>query len=116
MIIPQQISVLSVWIVSLGQVIKYPSKFIEEDAMEMVLNVGFVISEHSLESLNIHLNTCESYECYRCNLRVYNLSDMKEHIHKKHGAKEYLYIKHGKLDRKNADYVKETSYDRDELQ
>ena len=47
---------------------------------------------------------------------MYNLSDMKEHIHKKHGAKEYLYIRHGKLDRKDADYVKETTYDRDELQ
>ena len=34
----------------------------------------------------------------------------------KHGAKEYLYIRQEKLDRKNAEYVKETTYDRHKKQ
>ena len=40
---------------------------------------------------------------------------MKKHIKEKHGAKEYLRVKHGKLDRKNAEYVKETSHDKNDL-
>ena len=54
----------------------------------------------SLENLNIHLNTCESFECYRCSIRVQNISDMKKHINEKHGDTGYLSITHGKLDRK----------------
>ena len=69
----------------------------------------------SLQSLDIHLNTCESFECYGCRVRVYNISDMKDHINEKHGVTEYLAIKHGKLDRKNKEYVKETRYDRNDL-
>ena len=34
----------------------------------------------SIETLNLHLKTCESYECYRCNVRVYTISDIKEQI------------------------------------
>ena len=40
---------------------------------------------------------------------------MKDHINEKHGVTEYLAIKHGKLDRKNKKYVKETRYDRNDL-
>ena len=69
----------------------------------------------SLQSLDIHLNTCESFECYGCRVRVYNISDMKDHINEKHGVTEYLAIKHGKLDRKNKEYVKEKRYDRNDL-
>ena len=68
-----------------------------------------------LENLDVHLNTCESFECYQCSIRVYNIGDMKKHISEKHGAKEYLRVKHGKLDRKNSEYVKETSYDKNDL-
>ena len=69
----------------------------------------------SLENLNIHLNNCESFECYRCSIRVYNISDMKKHINEKHGDTGYLSITHGKLDRKNLEYVKETRYDMKDL-
>ena len=40
---------------------------------------------------------------------------MKEHINEKHGDTRYLTIKHGKLDRKNSEYVKETSNEMNEL-
>ena len=58
----------------------------------------------SLESLNIHLNTCEGFECDKCSIRVYNISYMKEHKNGKHGAKDHLCIRHGKLDRNTGWY------------
>ena len=69
----------------------------------------------SLDTLNLHLTTCESYECRRCNIRVFNISDIKEHIKNKHDSDRYVSITHGKLDRKDENYVKETSYDKDKL-
>ena len=68
----------------------------------------------SLETLNLHLTTCECYECYSCKIRVFTISDIKEHIKEKHDS-EYVNIYHGKLDRKDENYVKQTSYDKDEL-
>ena len=38
----------------------------------------------SLETLNLHLITCESNECYRCNFRVFTISGIKEHLKEKH--------------------------------
>ena len=70
----------------------------------------------SLKNLNIHLNTCESFECFKCCVRVYNISDMKKHINEKHADEEYLTIRHGKIDRKNSEYVKETNYNKNDLQ
>ena len=34
---------------------------------------------------------------------------------KKHADEEYLTIRHGKLDRKNSEYVKETNYEKNDL-
>ena len=68
----------------------------------------------SLESLDLHLITCESYECNECNIRVHQISDIREHIKEKHES-EYINITHGKIDRKDKDYVKETRYRKDEL-
>ena len=68
----------------------------------------------SLEMLNLHLKTCESYECNSCNLRVYTISDIRDHIKDKHES-DYVFITHGKLDRKDENYVKETSYEKDKL-
>ena len=64
--------------------------------------------------LNLHLKTCESYECNSCNLRVYTISDIRDHIKDKHES-DYVFITHGKLDRKDENYVKETSYEKDKL-
>ena len=40
---------------------------------------------------------------------------MKKHINEKHADEEYLTIRHGKLDRKNSEYVKETNYEKNDL-
>ena len=39
---------------------------------------------------------------------------MREHIKEKHES-EYVSITHGKLDRKDTNFVKETIYEKDEL-
>ena len=41
--------------------------------------------------------------------------DIKEHIKNIHELECYVSITHGKLDRKDENYVKETSYDKDKL-
>ena len=69
---------------------------------------------YSLEALDLHLTTCESYECFECNIRVHHLSDIRDHIKEKHKS-EYVNITHGKIDFKDKDYVKETRYRKDEL-
>ena len=48
MSIHQLIPNASVWIVIFVQTMKYPYKFIKEDAMEVVLNVEFAILEQIL--------------------------------------------------------------------
>ena len=68
----------------------------------------------SLETLDLHLTTCESYQCYRCNVRPHHISDIKKHIEEKHWS-EYVSITHGKLDRKDVNFVKETIYEKEEL-
>ena len=50
----------------------------------------------TLETLNLHLKTCESYECYRCNIRVYTISDIKEQIKNTHDS-EYITITNRKV-------------------
>ena len=68
----------------------------------------------SLEALDLHLTTCESYECYECNIRVHHISDVRKHIREKHES-EYVSITHGKLDRKDKNFVKETRYRKEQL-
>ena len=38
----------------------------------------------TLNNLEIHLNTCEFYECVKCLIREKNQSDMKMHIKNQH--------------------------------
>ena len=57
----------------------------------------------SLENLELHLVTCEIYECNECFIRVKHLSEIKEHIQTEHDKGKYL--NHLKLDRKNASKV-----------
>ena len=47
--------------------------------------------------LELHLVTCEVYECGKCFIRVKNLSEMKKHIKKEHEDGKYLH--HLKIDR-----------------
>ena len=68
----------------------------------------------TIENLDTHLSTCESYECDDCFFRVGNLADIKSHMIGKHG-KENLKIIHGKVDRKNINFIKTTEHLRFDL-
>ena len=59
----------------------------------------------SLENLNIHLSTCECFECDNCFFRVRELSDIRSHMDEEH-EQENLKIIHGKVDRKNENFIK----------
>ena len=62
------------------------------------------------DDLEIHLRTCEMYECdsYTCWARGKNLSDMKKHIAEKH--ENLTSLNHLKIDRKDKFNVTSTSY------
>ena len=68
----------------------------------------------SLDTLDAHLKTCESYACYRCNIRVHHIIDIRKHIKEKHET-EYVNITHAKLDRKDANFVKKKKQCKDKL-
>ena len=47
-----------------------------------------------LDKLDLHLFTCEVYECGECYIRNTNLSDMKKHIQDTHAhSTRMLYLK-----------------------
>ena len=60
------------------------------------------------EDVDIHLRTCEIYECSSCWLRGSNLSDIKKHIQEKHDSSTRL--NHLKMERENDLEVSSTSY------
>ena len=66
------------------------------------------------ENLNTHLSTCEIYECENCFFRVKLLSEMEDHMDEKH-ALENLHIIHGKIDRKNENFIKTSEHLRNDL-
>ena len=59
------------------------------------------------EDVDIHLRTCEIYECSSCWLRGSNLSDIKKHIQEKHDSSTKL--NHLKMERGNDLEVSSTS-------
>ena len=61
-----------------------------------------------LNKLELHLNTCEVYECGSCNIRNTNISEIKKHIQKEHD--ESTKIWYSKLDRNNSSEVSSKSY------
>ena len=77
-------------------------------AMNTVIVLSSVIAE-SLDTLEMHLFTCETYECYLCNSRERNLKDIKEHIEKEH-EQVGSSIQHMKMDRTNYNEVTLKSY------
>ena len=60
------------------------------------------------------LSTCEIYECDNCFFRVKVLSEMEDHMDEKH-TNENLTIIHGKVDRKNENFIKTTQHLRNDL-
>ena len=63
-----------------------------------------------LETLELHLVTCEIYECKQCGKRFNTLSEIKNHMADKHKKQEYLKVLHAKLDVSNSEEIKLKTY------
>ena len=62
---------------------------------------GLCDSEYkNLEDLELHLFTCERYECYqtKCHFNVQTIREIKDHIREKHEAGSFIHLK---MNRKN---------------
>ena len=58
-----------------------------------------------IESLNLHIATCEIYTCEDCNYRTKHLHDIKEHLNIKHEKQTYHEIIHAKINRKDPEVI-----------
>ena len=67
----------------------------------------------NLEKLELHLITCEIYECDTCFVRDKSLSDMKKHIEKEHEKGKKL--NHLKIDREDEQRVNFKQYSTDKV-
>ena len=63
----------------------------------------------SLENLEIHLNTCEVYQCTHCRQRFKTVMDIKKHFVEVNYL-EYGYLAQLKLDRNECNKVTEKGY------
>ena len=66
-----------------------------------------------LYTLEIHLRTCEVYECFECALKERNLSDLKKHVVEDHEDCDTIH--HMKIDLENLTKVIIKSYKLSEL-
>ena len=67
-----------------------------------------------LESLEVHLVTCQTYECKKCGDRFQSISEIKQHMYEKHKGQEFLKIIHAKLDISNSEEIDcKTYYSKD---
>ena len=73
----------------------------------------FKIQMGSKEDLDIHLTTCEVYECYKCEYMHKRLSELKTHCKTKHTGN--VAILHVKMDRENMSEVTCKKYLSDEI-
>ena len=62
----------------------------------------------NFENLEIHLNTCEIYQCRSCSHKENNVSDIKRHAKTEHGMPSI--IDHLKICRENMEEISETMY------
>ena len=69
---------------------------------------------NDIDTLELHLRTCEVYECSECYLKERNLTDMKKHVVEDH--EDYCdTIQHMKIDLENMSKVLIKSYYLSEL-
>ena len=66
------------------------------------------------ESLDIHLSTCENFECFMCGKGFKTVGDIKEHINKEYDGKNTR-ITHSKPSRKFPEFFDQNSYFSKEL-
>ena len=69
------------------------------------------VEERSQECLEIHLATCEVFECTKCEERFKTISDMKNHIKEKKYPGGFATVQHLKKDRNNSSEVCVRQYD-----
>ena len=63
-----------------------------------------------LESLNLHLTTCERYKCKGCDNKFANLTEVRSHIEDKHLEESYLTIMHIKQNRVDSEVIDEKKH------
>ena len=101
--------------------------FCGDDESAMVVHNGRVHSENfecglcnfvakDLEALDLHLFTCEVYECCDCKNRFTNLCELKTHLVEKHkDQKTIQYILHMKQDRTNPEEYTNQVYKKEDI-
>ena len=67
-----------------------------------------------LESLNLHISTCETYICEECCYRTTKLQDIKEHLNMKHDN-DWFQITHAKVNRKDPNIIDEKRHEKKKL-
>ena len=60
----------------------------------------FVASDK--ESLEIHLNTCETYKCNRCDMGFKTIPEIKHHVEQEHPQEQYASVLHMKCNRETS--------------
>ena len=86
----------------------YTHSFTDTRTKQICENCDF-----ELESLEVHLKTCEVYDCGLCLNREKNISYMKKHIkdyHKQEGS-----MRHIKMDRNNVCDISSKNYSLSDL-
>ena len=68
----------------------------------------------NLETLNMHLKTCEIYECNQCEFVATQLSGIKKHMKESHEC-SLSTVHHVKIDRNNDEEAAYTEYEQSEL-
>ena len=70
---------------------------------------------NDLESLEIHLKTCEIYRCTKCGHIAINLQNIKSHIQQDHEGDTNNRVVHTKLIRESTEEVTSKTYSLEEL-
>ena len=82
-----------------------------------VYQIGYIKITNKInfcDHLNLHLSACESYECDYCYFIVKQMTDIKDHMEETHDNENFKII-HGKVDRKNENFIKTTEHLRFDL-
>ena len=69
----------------------------------------------NFDNLDVHLNTCEVYQCAGCEKIFMTIKDIKKHIEEKQYDDGWHYVYHIKMDRNKTNEVSERRYRSDEI-
>ena len=70
---------------------------------------------NALESLEIHLKTCEIYRCTKCGNVAINLQNIKSHIQQDHEGENKNRVVHTKISRESTEEVTSKTYSLEEI-